>query len=64
MFKLKLLAGDKKIIYKPLSLSIRFLVDEKKLKESFINVEKILNLRISGIQKKNFIKQRSVSQLR
>lgn len=55
MFRLKLLAGDKKIIYKPLSLSIRFLIDERKLKESFVNVEKILNLRISGIQKKNFL---------
>ncbi|QQS37883.1 MAG: leucyl aminopeptidase [Ignavibacteriales bacterium] len=57
MFKLKLLAGDKKVIYKPLSLSIRFLIDEKKLKESFAQVEKILILRISEIQKKNFLRE-------
>ena len=59
MFKLKLLAGDKKVIYKPLSLSIRFLIDEKKFKDSFVQVEKILNLRISEIQKKNFLKEGS-----
>ena len=55
MFKLKIKSGDKKISYQPLSISIKFLIDEKNLKQSLENVVKVLNVRLSELQKKSFL---------
>ncbi len=55
MFNLNIKSGGKKISYKPLSISLKFLVDEKKLESSLINLETIFNIRFSLLQKKNFL---------
>ncbi|MCL5028947.1 MAG: leucyl aminopeptidase [Bacteroidetes bacterium] len=55
MFILKLKSGDKKISYKPLSISVKFLIDEKKLKQSLENFIKVTNVQLSELQKKSFL---------
>ncbi len=55
MFNLKIKAGYKKIIYAPLSINLKYLVDEKKLEQSLINLIKVSNLKLSELQKKNFL---------
>ncbi len=55
MFKLKIKSGDKKISYQPLSISIKFLIDEKNLKQTLENVVKVTNVRLSELQKKSFL---------
>ena len=55
MFNLNIKSGGKKISYKPLSISLKYLVDEKKLESSLINLETIFNMRFSLLQKKNFL---------
>ncbi len=55
MFDLNIKSGGKKISYKPLSISLKYLVDEKKLESSLLNLETIFNIRFSNLQKKNFL---------
>ncbi len=55
MFKLFLKSDDGKISYKSLSVSLKYLVDEKKLERSLTNLEKLSELKISNLQKKNFL---------
>jgi leucyl aminopeptidase len=55
MFKINLQSGGKKIVYKPLSVAVKYLIDNKKLEENFRNVETIFNIRTSPLQKKNFL---------
>ena len=55
MFKLQIKAAGKKIIYKPLSISVKYLIEEKKLSGSLNNLEKIFNIKLSSLQKKNFL---------
>ena len=55
MFKLSIKSGGKKIAYKNLSVSIRYFIDEKKLKESLKNFERISKTRLSELQRKNFL---------
>ncbi len=55
MFKLEIKSGDKKISYKPLSVSIKFLIDEKNLKQTLENIIKVTNVRLSELQKRNFL---------
>ena len=55
MFNLNIKSGEKKISYKPCSLVIKYLVDEKKLEQSLLNIEKIMNVKLSALQKKNFL---------
>ncbi len=55
MFKLEIKSGDKKISYKPLSISIKFLIDEKNLKQTLENVVKVSNVKLSELQKKSFL---------
>jgi leucyl aminopeptidase len=55
MFKLNIKSGGKKIAYQPLSVSIKYMIDEKKLKSSFLFLEKVFNLKFSKLQKKNFL---------
>jgi leucyl aminopeptidase len=55
MFKLNIKSGDKKIIFKPLSISLKYLIDEKKLKESLTNLGKVSNVKFSKLQEKSFL---------
>ena len=55
MFNLIIKSGEKKISYKPFSLSLKYLVDEKKLEQSLLHIEKIINIKLSALQKKNFL---------
>jgi leucyl aminopeptidase len=55
MLKINLISGGSKIIYKPLSISLKYLFDDKKLSKSLPNIEKIFNVRLSELQKKNFL---------
>jgi leucyl aminopeptidase len=55
MFNLTIKSGDKKIVYKPLSIGLKYLVDEKKLNQSFDNLLKVLNIKVSELQKKSLL---------
>ena len=55
MFNLNIKSANRKIVYKPLSISVKYLIDEKKLADSFKNLEKIFNMKFSSLQKKNFL---------
>ncbi|GAB4290066.1 MAG: leucyl aminopeptidase [Ignavibacteriaceae bacterium] len=55
MFRLKIIPGGKKIIYDSPSISIKYLIDEKKLDKSLLSLEKIFNIKFSNLQKKNFL---------
>ena len=57
MFKLKISSADKKISYKPLSVSLKYLIEEKKLSESLKNIERIFNMRLSELQRKSFLSE-------
>ena len=57
MFKLQIKAANKKIVYKPLSISIKYLIDEKKISGSLKNLENIFNIKLSSLQKKNFLSE-------
>jgi leucyl aminopeptidase len=54
MFNLNVKAADKKISYDTLSVSVKYLIDEKDLQESLKNLEKIFNVKFSKLQEKNF----------
>ena len=55
MFRLKIRGADKKISYKPLSISLKYLIDEKKLAASLKNIERVFNIRLSALQRKTFL---------
>ncbi len=55
MFNLNIKSGGKKISYKNLSISLRYLIDEKKLETSLKNLEKVFNIKLSELQRKNFL---------
>lgn len=55
MFNINIKSGGKKISYKPLSISLKYMVDEKKLESSLLNLEQVFNIRFSPLQKKNFL---------
>ena len=55
MFNLSFKSSSKKISYQNLSLSIRYFIDEKKLKESVKNFERISKTKLSVLQRKNFL---------
>ena len=59
MFSLNIKSANKKIVYKPLSISVKYLIDEKKLSASFKNLEKIFNIKFSPLQKENFLSEDS-----
>jgi leucyl aminopeptidase len=52
---LKVNSGEKKISYQPLSLSLKYVIDEKKLDESIEHIVKVFNVKLSQLQKKNFL---------
>lgn len=55
MYKLNLISGGAKITYKPLSVALKYLIDDKKLAKNFPNLEKIFNIKFSELQKQNFL---------
>ena len=55
MFNFNLRSGNKKITYKNLSVSLRYLIDEKKLDESLNNIERAFNIKLSELQRKTFL---------
>jgi leucyl aminopeptidase len=61
--KINLDSGGKKIIYKPLSVAVKYLVENKKLEEGLNNLETVFNLKFSELQKKNFLSE-DVLQIR
>lgn len=63
MFNVNIKSGGKKISYKPLSISLKYMVDEKKLESSLLNLEQVFNVRFSPLQKKNFLAKEG-SQIR
>jgi leucyl aminopeptidase len=55
MFNIKTISGEKRILYKPFSVSLKYLIDEKKLNKSFENLLRVSNLKLSELQKQNFL---------
>lgn len=55
MFELKITSGAKKIVYKNLSLALKFLVDDGTLKKNISNIERIFNCKLTELQKNNFV---------
>jgi leucyl aminopeptidase len=55
MFKINIKSGGKKILYKPLSISLKYMIDEKNLEKSFLSLEKVFHLKLSKLQRKNFL---------
>lgn len=55
MYKINLKTGGSKIIYNPLSISLKYLIDDNKLAKSLPNLEKIFNIKFSELQRKNFL---------
>lgn len=55
MLNIKIESGGKKIIYKPFSVAVKYLVDSKKLKNDFLNLERVFNMKFSELQKKNIL---------
>ena len=55
MFKLNVSVADKKISYKPFSVSLKYLIDEKKLEDSLKNIERVFNIKLSALQRKNYL---------
>jgi hypothetical protein len=54
MYKLNLISGGSKISYQPLSISLKYLIDDKKLAKSLPNLEKIFNIKFSELAKTKF----------
>jgi leucyl aminopeptidase len=63
MFRIKVESGGKKIIYKSLSAAVKYLVDNKKLADSFRNIHKVFNIELSELQRKNFLSP-AIKQIR
>lgn len=55
MFKLNIKTGEKKIVYKPLSIAYKYIVDDGKLSTGLKNLERIFNIKFSELDKKNFV---------
>lgn len=55
MFKLNIKAGEKKIVYKPLSIAYKYILDDGKLTTGLKNLERIFNIKFSELDRKNFV---------
>ena len=55
IFKLSIKSGNKEISYKPLSVSLRYLIDNNNLKTNLASIEKIFNIRLSDLQRRTFL---------
>ena len=63
MFKLNIKSGGKKILYKNLSISVKYLIDEKKFEQSFLMLQTVFHTQFSKLQIKNFLSG-SLNQIR
>jgi leucyl aminopeptidase len=63
LFSLKLKTSGRKISYGNLSIAVRYLIDDKNIGKSINNFEKIFNIHISNLQRKNFVSE-SGSEIR
>ena len=59
MFNLTLKSGGKQIAYKNLSVSVRYFIDDKKLKESIKNFERVSKTGLTELQRKTFLSKAS-----
>ena len=55
MFNLKFNSGNKKISYKPDSISVKYFIDNKKLGENLKQFEKVSGIKLSNLQRKTFL---------
>ena len=55
MFKLRFNTGNKKISYKPDSVSVKYFIDNKKLGEDLKQFEKVSGIKLSSLQRKTFL---------
>ncbi|MDY0083080.1 MAG: leucyl aminopeptidase [Ignavibacteriaceae bacterium] len=55
MYKINLISGGTKISYQPLSITLKYLIDDKKTVNNLLNLENIFNFKFSELQKKNFL---------
>lgn len=55
MYKLSVQHGKDKIIYKPLSAVVKFLIDNKNITKDLAGIEKAFNINLTSLQKKNFL---------
>ncbi len=55
MFKLNINAGGKKIIYKPFSISLKYLINGKKFLLGLNSIIKISSVKVSELQMRNFV---------
>ena len=55
MYKINLISGGSKISYQQLSISLKYLIDDKKLAKSLPNLEKIFDIKFSELQRQNFL---------
>ncbi len=55
LFKLNLNSGEKKISYKPFSIALKYVVEEKKLEESLVQITNVFNLKLTELKKKTFL---------
>ncbi len=55
MFKLIVASTGKKITYKPFSVCLRYLIDEKKISQSLDNFAQVLNVQVTKLQKDTFL---------
>lgn len=57
MFNLNIKSAERKITYRALSVSVKYLVDEKKLKGSLKSLQKIFNIKFTSLQTKSFLSE-------
>ncbi|MHB1687780.1 MAG: leucyl aminopeptidase [Ignavibacteriaceae bacterium] len=55
MFKLTIVSGAKKIFYNSFSVSLRYLINEKKIDVSLDNLAKVFNVKLTELQRKTFL---------
>ncbi len=55
MFKLAISSGTNKILYKPFSISLRYLINEKRIDVTLENLAKVFNVKLTDMQKKTFL---------
>ena len=55
MYRIKLTPFTQKTPYQKLSVILKFLIDDEKLAKSLTDLEKIYNIKLSELQKKNFL---------
>lgn len=55
MFNLNIKSGGKKIEYKPFSVSLKYVINEKKLAQSLSSIEHVINIQLTDLQRKNIL---------